>query len=332
VPRSHAINDVTRWVIRRTVEALLTALAVVVVLIILVRLLPGDPLADILADRAADPAQRAVLEHQWGLDRSILQSIGGFFAALVHGDLGLSLSEQRPVTAVLAERLPATLLLGALTLLVDFSIGLALGVWSALHPDSMRARIVGALTLVGYALPSFVIGMLLTWIFAVKLGWLETGGMSDVLIASDAPAGAVLVDRLKHLVLPLAAMVIATIAIPLRQQRSAAMATASQPWVLAARARGVSPALVAWRHCWRPALTPVVTLFGLWLPMLVAGSVFVEIVFSWPGTGSLLAHATASRDFPLVIGAGLVLILFIQLGSLAADVLYRVVDPVQRHT
>jgi peptide/nickel transport system permease protein len=321
---------VSRWFLRRTLDALVTAIAAVIALIVLVRLLPGDPLTAILGDRPADPATRAVLEHQWGLDRTWLQSVASFFNGVLHGDLGISLSEGRPVTSVLAERLPPTLLLGALTLLIDFTVGLALGVWSALHPDSLRARVLGAFTLIGYALPSFVVGMLLTWIFAVKLGWLQIGGIADVLLSSDAPRGVVFADHLKHLVLPLAAMVIATLAVPLRQQRSAAAETAAQPWVLAARARGVPPAMIAWRHCWRPALTPIVTLFGLWLPILVAGAVFVEFVFSWPGMGSLLAHATADRDVPLVIGAGLVLIAVVQLGSLLADLLYRVVDPTQR--
>ncbi len=318
-----------RWFLRRTLDAFVTAVAAVITLIVLVRLLPGDPLTAILGDRPADPATRALLEHQWGLDRTLLQSIASFFRGVLHGDLGISLTEGRPVTAILAERLPATLLLGALTLLIDFTVGLALGVWSALHPDSLRARVLGAFTLIGYALPSFVVGMLLTWIFAVKLGWLQTGGIADVLISSDAPRGIVFADHLKHLILPLAAMVIATLAVPLRQQRSAAAETAAQPWVLAARARGVHPAMIAWRHCWRPALTPVVTLFGLWLPILVAGAVFVEFVFSWPGMGSLLAQATVGRDFPLVIGAGLVLITVVQLGSLVADLLYHAVDPRQ---
>ena len=320
----------TRWLVRRGLEAILTALAAVVVLIILVRLLPGDPLTAVLGDRAADPVTRAALEHRWGIDRTLLQTVASFFGGLWHGDLSVSLSEQRPVTAVLADSLPPTLLLGGLTLLIDFTVGLALGVWSALRPDSWRTRIVGACTLIGYALPSFVIGTLLTWIFAVKLGWTQTGGISDPLIAGDAPGSTVLLDHLNHLVLPLAAMVIATLAIPIRQQRNAALATAAQPWVLAARARGVSPFAIAWRHCWRPALTPIVTLFGLWLPMLVAGAVFVEYVFNWPGMGLVIAHATASRDFPLVIGAGLILIIVVQLGSLLSDVLYQVVDPTQR--
>ena len=218
----------------------------------------------------------------------------------------------------------------SLTLLVNFTIGLALGLWWALHPESRRGRMIGAATVVGYALPTFAIGMLLVWMFAVECDWLPAAGIRDPLLAADAPWQVVLRDRIAHLVLPLSAMVIATIAVPIRQQRSAAQSTIAQPWVRAARARGVSPAAVAWRHCWRPALTPIVTLFGLWLPMLVSGAILVEAVFAWPGLGTLIAEATANRDVPLVVGAGLLLVIAVQVGSLVADILYRVVDPAQR--
>jgi peptide/nickel transport system permease protein len=314
---------VSRWLLRRTIDAVATALVAGVVLVILLHLLPGDPLAAVLGDHPVAPDVEARMRQHWG-------TLSAIFGGLAHGDLGMSIVENRRVTTILAERLGPTLLLGALTLLVDFTVGLALGVWSALHPDTIRARLIGAVTVVGYALPSFVIGMLLVWVFALKLHWLPAGGVSDVLLSPDAGFAATLLDHLQHLVLPLAAMVIATLAVPLRQQRSASLAAAAQPWVLAARSRGVPPGLLAWRHCWRPALTPVVTLLGLWLPMLVAGTVFVEVVFQWPGVGLLLAHATADRDVPVVIGAGLLLIVAVQLGSLIADVLYHVVDPVQR--
>lgn len=316
--------------LRRTVDAVATALVASVVLVILLHLLPGDPLAAVLGDHPVPPAVEAALRRQWGTDRGLLQSLAAVFGGLARGDLGVSIVEQRPVTTILGERLGPTFLLGALTLLIDFTVGLALGVWSALHPDTIRARLIGAVTIVGYALPSFVIGMLLVWTFALKLHWFPAGGTSDVLLSPDAPFTVTLLDHLKHVVLPLTAMVMATLAVPLRQQRTAALATAAQSWVLAARARGVSPGLVAWRHCWRPALTPIVTLLGLWFPMLVAGAVFVEVVFQWPGVGLLLAHATQDRDIPLVMGGGLLLIVTVQLGSLIADALYYVVDPAQR--
>ncbi|MEO5799916.1 MAG: ABC transporter permease [Gemmatimonadales bacterium] len=321
-----------RWLLRRGADACVTALLAAVALVVLVHLMPGDPLTALVGENGATPEQLAALTARWGTDRPLLTKVVEYFAALFHGDLGYSMTRGIPVTTVLRERLGPTLLLGSLTLLVDFTIGLALGLWTALRPESWRARAVSALSILGYAIPSFVAGMLLVWLFGIKLRWLPVAGYSDVLLPMDADAGTVLLDRIKHLILPLAAMVIATIAVPLRQQRAAALAVVNAPWVRAARARGVSPAAVAWRHCWRPALTPVVTLFGLWLPMLVAGAVFIEGLFSWPGLGSLIAEATSARDVPLVVGAGLLLVIAVQLGSLVADVLYRVVDPVQRES
>lgn len=320
----------TGWLARRSVDAVVSAAAAILLLVALVHIMPGDPLAVILGDRPADAATVARLRERYGIDRSLPQALGDFARGVVHGDLGIALSEQRPVTSLLREHVGPTLLLGSLTLLINFTVGLALGLWWALHPATLRSRIVSAATVVGYALPTFAIGMVLVWVFAVELGWLPAAGSSDPLLAADAPLAEALRDRLAHLVLPLTAMVMATIAVPIRQQRSAALVAAAQPWVRAARARGLSPAVVAWRHCWRPALTPIVTLLGLWLPMLVSGAVLVESVFAWPGLGTLLAGATVNRDVPLVIGAGVLLVIAVQLGSLLADVLYRVVDPAQR--
>ncbi|MEP6590053.1 MAG: ABC transporter permease [Gemmatimonadota bacterium] len=320
------------WLVRRGADGLLTALLAAVALVALVHALPGDPLAAVLGDRAVTPEQLAALTERWGTNRPMGAKLVEYFRALSHGDLGYSMTRGVPVTTVLLERLGPTLLLGALTLLIDFTLGLALGLWAAMHPGSWRARALGALTLVGYAVPSFVAGMVLVWLFGIRLGWLPVAGRSDVLLPIDASAWSVLVDRIRHLILPLATMVLATIAVPIRQQRAAVQGIVNAPWVQAARARGVSPARIAWRHCWRPALTPIVTLFGLWLPMLVAGAVFIEGLFAWPGLGALIAEATAAHDVPLVVGAGLLLVVAVQLGSLLADLLYRVVDPVQRST
>lgn len=320
----------TGWLLRRCVDALVTTLLAAVALVALVQFLPGDPLSAVIGDQSIDAAQRAALEAVWGTNRSPLEAIGATLGGLLRGDAGISFATQRPVATMIAERVGPTLLLGALTLLATFTIGLSLGLWSALHPTTRRARILAGVTLVGYALPSFVIGMVLIWLFAVRSRWLPPAGYGDPLLAPDAGLVAVWLDRCRHLVLPLVTMVLATVAVPLRQQRTAALATMDQPWVRAARARGVAAGRLAWHHVWRPALTPIVTLVGLWLPMLVAGSVFVESLFGWPGLGSLIATATSQRDLPVVIGAGLLIVVMVQVGSLMADVLYRVVNPAQR--
>ncbi len=320
----------SRWFLRRSADALLTTCLAAVALVVLVHLLPGDPLAAIIGERGVDAEQRAALEAAWGTNRPTLEAIGGTLARLARGDLGLSVVTQRPVVTEIGERLPPTLLLGSLSLLATFAIGLSLGLWSALHPRTWRARVLGALTLVGYALPSFVIGMLLVWVVAVEWAILPPAGMADPLLPLSSDPIRVLLDRIRHLLLPLVALVLTMVAVPLRQQRAAAETTQRQPWVLAARARGVGAWRLALQHVWRPALTPIITLVGLWLPMLVAGAVFVEALFNWPGLGSLLASSTTQRDLPVVIGAGLLLVAMVQVGSLLADVLYRVVHPVQR--
>jgi peptide/nickel transport system permease protein len=317
----------SRWAVRRTAEAVALTILGAVLLVALVHLLPGDPLNAIIGERALDPATKALLREQWGVDQPLPVVIGDFLVGITRGDLGTSYGYQQPVTSLLAERLGPTLLLGSLTLLITFTLGMALGLWSALRPRSRRAQLLGTLTLITYTLPSFVIGLVLVWVFAVSWQWLPSAGLDDPLLAIDATAGAVLIDRVRHLILPLATMVLATIAVPIRQQRSAALATVAAPWVMAARARGVSPGRIAWQHVWRPAVTPVITLLGLWLPLLVSGAVFVEYVFAWPGIGSLIAEATGTRDIPVVIGAGVLLVAAVQLGSLIADLLYRVATP-----
>lgn len=322
----------TRWLARRMLDAALSTLGGVVLLVVLVQLLPGDPLAAVIRDFPTDPATLAALRERWGTDLPLGTAVARFLGGALRGDLGTSLTAGRPVTTVLAERLGPTLLLGGLTLLVHYTLGLALGLWAALHPRTVRARVLGGLTLVGYALPSFVIGLVLVWLFALKWGWFPPAGYADPLLDPEAGTWAVLADRARHLALPLATMVLATIAVPIRHQRAAVEETRDAPWVVAARARGVAPLRLALQHVWRPALTPIVTLLGLWLPMLVGGAVFVEAVFAWPGLGTLLAEATANRDVPLVIGTGALLILAVQCGSLLADLLYRIVDPVQDTT
>jgi peptide/nickel transport system permease protein len=316
------------WAIRRIAQALAMILIATIVLVIVVHLLPGDPLAAVLQDRTVDPATMAALRERFGTDRSVIESLAAFLSGLIRGDLGVSLAEQRPVTVLLSERLGPTLLLGGLTLLVNFSVGLGLGLWTALNPTTWRARLISFTTLITYTIPAFVIGMVLVWLFSSHWSWLPVAGMSDALLSESASGVTIVLDRARHLALPLLTMVLATIAVPIRHQRAAALETRNADWVVAARARGVSRSVLTLQHIWRPALTPIVSLLGLWLPMLVTGAVFVESIFAWNGLGSLIAEATALRDIPVVIGAGILLVVMVQLGSLVADLLYRMVNPV----
>lgn len=319
-----------RWFAGRLLAAAATAIAAIALLTAIVHLLPGDPLAAILENGVADPAARQAMTERWQIDRPLPEAVSATVGRMMIGDFGIAMTDGRPVSTLLLERLGPTMLLGGLTLLIHFTIGIGIGLWSALRPGTLRGRAISAVAIAGYSLPSFVIGMVLIWLFAIRWQLLPPAGMADPFLPADAGFVATVTDRLAHVALPLATMVLATIAVPIRHQRAAALATASAPWVTAARARGVPPLRLALRHIWRPSISPVITLAGLWLPALVSGAVFVEAIFAWPGIGSLLAEATATRDVPVVIGAGALVIIFVQAGSLMADTLNRLLDPRQR--
>jgi peptide/nickel transport system permease protein len=174
--------------------------------------------------------------------------------------------------------------------------------------------------------------MVLAWLIGVELRWLPVGGMTNPLLSPDAPWSTRALDVGAHLLLPALTLSAVTIAGTMRYQRSAMLEVLRLPYIGTARAKGLSEGAVVWRHAWRNAVFPVITLFGLWLPLLVTGSVFVEMVFAWPGLGTLAAEAALSRDYPLVMGASLLAAGVVVLGSLATDVAYALLDPRVRHS
>jgi peptide/nickel transport system permease protein len=223
------------------------------------------------------------------------------------------------------ERLPATLLLGGTVLLLNFSVGLWLGVRQAVRKGSLEDRWLGTLSLAGYATPSFWLGLVLAWLVGVEWRLLPAGGMRDPLAESGGLAGAA--DVLRHLALPALTLCVVSIAATMRYQRDAMLDALRLPCVVTARAKGVDEGAVVWRHAWRNALFPVLTLFGLWLPVLVTGSVFVEAVFAWPGLGSLAASAVGNRDYPLLMGASILVAVVVVVANLLADLAYAALDP-----
>ncbi|MEO6055264.1 MAG: ABC transporter permease [Gemmatimonadales bacterium] len=314
-----------RWLIGRTLQAALTLAVAVVLLFLLTHLLPGDPLAREGTGRPLTPAQREALAARYGLDRPLPAQLGAFVVGLARGDLGTSIEYGRPVRGLLASRLPATLLLGGTVLLLNFTVGLWLGVRQAVRKDSAEDRWLTTLSLAGYATPSFWLGLVLAATVGVRWRLLPPAGMRDPLVE-----GGVLVvaaDVLRHLVLPAVTLSIVSIAGTMRYQRDAMLETLRLPFVVTARAKGLSEREVTWRHAWRNALFPVLTLFGLWLPILVSGSVFVETVFAWPGLGSLAAVAVSNRDYPLLMGASVLVATIVILASLLSDLAYAVLDP-----
>lgn len=315
------------WLLRRALQAVVTFAVAVALLFVLMRLAPGDPLYRLSADRPISPAEIAVLRARYGLDQPVGRQFLSFVGGLVRGDLGVSIEYGRPVTALVAERLPATMLLGGSVLLLNFTVGLWLGVRQAVRRGKREDRWLTTLSLAGYATPSFWLGLVLAWLVGIKWRLLPAAGMQDPLLSFDASFPARAADVLRHLVLPALTLSIVSIAATMRYQRSAMLDVLRLPYIVTARAKGLTERDVTWRHAWRNALFPVITLFGLWLPILVTGSVFVEAVFAWPGLGSLAALAVGWRDYPLLMGSSLLVVALVIAGGFLTDLAYAVLDP-----
>ncbi|MEP6744710.1 MAG: ABC transporter permease [Gemmatimonadota bacterium] len=314
----------TRWLARRAAQGVLTWAVAVIALFLLVRLLPGDPLA---AANELPPETQEALRRLDGLDQPLLTQLGHFLGGLFHGDLGVSLLHGRPVTEVLLGHLPTTLLLGGAVFVADFAIAYWLGTRLAARAGGLEDRWTMRVLLTGHALPPFWLGLVLVWIFALGLRWFPAAGVSDPFLASHIPWSGRALDVLRHMVLPWLTLVLTTLVVPLRHHREAVLETLDADWVRAARARGVPESQVLRRHAARAALGPLVVLLGLWMPMLLTGAVLVETTFAWPGLGWLMAQAVGGRDYPLATGCVLLGAAAVVAGNLLADLLQRLLDP-----
>jgi peptide/nickel transport system permease protein len=319
---------VSRWLIRRTLQAAVTFAVAVLLLFVLVRVAPGDPLARVTGERAVSPQELAHLRERFGLNQSLTTQLRAFLGGVARGDLGVSI-EHYPerVTSLLAARLPATVLLGGTVLLLNFSVGAWLGVRQAVRRGSRFDRWLTRIALAAYATPSFWLGLVLVAFVSVRWHLLPAAQMTDPLLRPEAGTLTRALDLLRHLILPALTLSVTSLALPLRHQRAAMLASFRLDFVTAARARGLTERRVRWRHAWRTTLVPMLTLLGLWLPILVSGSVFVESVFNWPGLGSLAADAIAARDYPVLLGTAMLVSATVVIAGLLADLGYALVDP-----
>lgn len=317
-----------RWLVRRLLQAAVTFLAVSVLLFLLMRLAPGDPLARLTDDRPMSAAEVARLRAVYGLDQPIGRQLRAFADAALRGDFGTSI-EYHPlrVTDLVRSRLLASLVLGVAVLLVNATLGVWLGVLQARRRGSWLDRWLTRLALAGYATPSFWLALLLVSLFAIKWRLLPAGQMFDPLLSKNAGGLTRAGDLLRHLILPTVTLSVITIGATMRYQRTAMLEVLRLDFVRAARARGLTERRVIWRHAWRNALFPILTLMGLWLPIVVSGSVFVESVFNWPGLGSLAYGAIATRDYPVLMVTAMLVSAAVLGGGVLTDISYHALDP-----
>ena len=316
-----------RLLARRLGHALAVVLLATTTSFALLHLAPGDPIAATLDHPAATDALRATLRAQYGLDRPVAAQLGTYLAGAARGDLGWSFSQQRPVARVLADALPATILLTGTALVLAFAAGIALGALQGWRPRARSARLVGLALTAVHAVPEFIVALALLGALAVRLPLLPAGGMHDPVLAAVGTAGERAADLLRHLVLPATTLALGWAAVVARHQRLALRAVAGEDFVRTARAKGVGEGAVLARHALRPALAPVATLAGLALPTLAGGAVVVEALFAWPGMGLVATQAVAARDYPLVTGTVLVASTLVAAGAVLADLVRAALDP-----
>ncbi|ABM14556.1 binding-protein-dependent transport systems inner membrane component [Mycolicibacterium vanbaalenii PYR-1] len=309
---------VLRFVARRLLFSAVVMIGVLVVVFALVHLVPGDPVRIALGTRYTPEAYEA-LRAASGLDRPIVSQFFGYLGSALTGDLGVSFRNGDPVTLTLLERLPATLSLGLVGIVIALAIALPAGIYAALREGRLSDALVRISSQFGVSIPDFWMGILLIALFSTVLGWLPTSGYRPL---TEDPAG-----WLRHVVLPGLTVGVVAAAIMTRYVRSAVLEVAAMGYVRTARSKGLSPRIVTFRHTVRNALVPILTITGIQLATLLGGVIVVEVVFAWPGLGRLVFNAVAARDYPLIQGAVLLIAALFLVINLLVDVLYAVVDP-----
>ena len=299
-----------RYLIRRLLLTIPVLLGVATLVFSLIHFIPGDPAQAMLGEGAA-PEDVAQLRERLGLDRPLLVQYGSFLQGLVRGDLGVSLRNDQPVLQQILERMPATAELAFASMAVAVLIALPLGIIAAVWRGTAVDYSAMTLSLVGISVPNFWLGPLLAIVFAVELGWLPVGGRGT----------------LAHLVLPAATLGAALAAILARMTRASLLEELREPYVLAARAKGVSRTRAVLHHALRNSLIPIVTILGLQFGVVLTGAVITETIFAWPGIGRLLIQSISFRDYPTVQGCVLLIAVTYVGVNLITDLTYGFLDP-----
>jgi peptide/nickel transport system permease protein len=299
-----------RYLLRRVLLTIPVLLGVATLVFSLIHFIPGDPAQAMLGEGAA-PEDVAQLRARLGLDKPLIVQYGAFLQGLVRGDLGVSLRNDQPVLQQILERMPATAELAFASMTVAVLIALPLGIIAAVWRGTAVDHSAMTLSLVGISVPNFWLGPLLAIVFAVELGWLPVGGRGT----------------LAHLVLPAVTLGAALAAILARMTRASLLEELREPYVLAARAKGVSRSRAILHHAFRNSLIPIVTILGLQFGVVLTGAVITETIFAWPGIGRLLIQSISFRDYPTVQGCVLLIAVTYVGVNLITDLTYGFLDP-----
>lgn len=306
------------FIVRRLLTAIPLLLGISMVLFVLIHLPPGGP-ADIYAGSpTASAADLARMNENLGLNDPLPVQYVKWLRGMVTGDWGVSYKDGRPVTTAILERLPATIQLMLTSLLIAVALAIPIGVFTATRAQRGARYVVNVFTMLGISVPTFWTGLMVIMIFAGRLGWIPAGGRGR---PDD------LLSQLHHLIAPALVLALVSMAGFARYIHSSMVEVMQEDYVRTATAKGLARRTVVFRHAFRNASIPLITLIGLELPRLISGALVTEVVFSWPGLGRLITESILARNYPVLMGAFMLIALMTILGSLIADVGYGLVNP-----
>lgn len=306
------------FLVHRLALGVITLLLITVVVFALINVAPGGPAA--IMSMSTTASQRAALTEAYGLNQPAPVRYLAWLGSALHGSLGRSYDFQEPVSAVIGDRLPNTAILAGTALLISVVVGIPLGIWAALVRGGWVDTAISAVSTLGLSLPDFWVGTVLIIIFAVFLHALPASGMS----AAGGGGGGGL---LPHLVMPATVLSLAFLPNLVRLTRSGMIEVLGKDYVRTARAKGLQRARITYKHAFRNAMVPVLSMVGLLAATLLGGSAIVESVFAWPGIGRLTVQAATDRDYPLIMGLTLLVSVIVIVVNILVDLLYAVLDP-----
>lgn len=310
-----------KFIIRRLIQAIPLLFIISIISFSIIVLAPGDPVYMFISPDKASSQNLEALRHELGLDKSIPERYIKWIGDILKGDMGNSFAYGRPVKDILFEVLPNTIILALAAEIFAFVLAVPAGIISAIKRNTPWDYAFSTISFIGVSLPTFWFGLMLILVFSLKLGWLPTAGMRANY------EQFVLMDRIRHLILPTLVLGMGHMASIMRYMRASMLEVINQDYVRTARSKGLSERLVIFKHALRNALIPIITLIGFTIPGLFSGAAMTETVFSWPGMGRLVIDATFMRDYPVILGDLVLSSVTIIAGSLIADILYAVADP-----
>lgn len=315
----------TVFLLRRLLQSVVVLVAMSLLVFIALHAI-GNPI-DILLSPDADQAERARTIAAFGLDQPWWQQYFFFVKQALHGDLGRSFSFGTPALLLIAERLPATLELAIGAILIAIVLGVPLGLWAGLRPHGIAGKSIMTMSILGFSLPTFWVGMMLIMLFAVYLGWLPSGGRGETALLFGVPVSFLTLDGLKHLVLPAFNLALFNIALVIRLTRAGAQEALLQDYVRFARAKGLRNVRIVGVHVLKNILIPVVTVIALQFGSIIAFAIVTESIFAWPGMGKLIIDSIRVLDRPVIVSyLMLTVVLFVAI-NLIVDLLYSLLDP-----